>query len=168
MSELIHKSDSIYPFLPGLSAEQKKEFFDELVDDNVFYLYLKHRKPNTLKHYQYAIGKFSDFVYFKIGEDLSLYNEPSDWKFVGYGYVTVFIEGLYKEGDSLRTINRILSAIKVYAGLAFISGYLSEADEHKISKIQPYRLANERTYNEERIINGFPIRKSNKKTPLSL
>lgn len=81
------------------------------------------------------------------------------WTDVSHGMVFQFRDWMKENGYSIKSINRRLSTVKIYANLAFQSGVLSESDHVRIRAIKGYTLKDGTKIDEKR----DTTRKSSKK-----
>ena len=118
---------------------------------NTFEEYRKRKSKNTQVAQQSDLALFSEFinaVYEKAeGSQLSvpfrlepnqLYFDPATWQLVSHGLIMLFKNFLEKEGYALSSINRSISTIRKYAGLATTAGYIAPTANLQIQGVKGY------------------------------
>jgi integrase len=105
---------------------------------NAFIDYRSRKARNTIAAQDAALKAFKQFLASaNIGTgDLSL--DPEAWRGVTFGIVEAFIKWQLQQGYSIGTINLRLTAVKVYARLAFKAGVIDVADHALIRSVQGY------------------------------
>jgi site-specific recombinase XerD len=157
--------ESFYEYAQAQNASAKRGLFAE---------YREKKSQSTLYAHDKDLGLFVDFVHSSGGivfnEDIPhTHNAKGDgcpcqrcrlarglrdfaeaWTDVSHGMVFNFRDWLKEQGYSIKSINRRLSTIKIYAALAFQSGVLSESDHVYIRAIKGYTSKDGKKIDEKR------------------
>jgi integrase len=93
----------------------------------------------------------------------ALHHQPEAWQGVTHGLLRGFVAWLLGQGLALASVNRKLSTVKVYVGLAAQAGIISGADLALIKSVQGYSAREFARVNEKRALAGSASRLSSKK-----
>lgn len=109
---------------------------------------------NTLNTYRYdVLNRGEDGQYPEIaGDDPTRYLnvQPQAWQGITFGLVKMYRNYLLDAGYAISTINRRLSTLRRYAGLALEAGVLSSEDYARIKQISGYSGKEARNIDEDR------------------
>ncbi|MFT5193774.1 MAG: integrase [Cellvibrionaceae bacterium] len=138
----------------------------------VFTDYQKLKSQNTLQAQHRDLRLFGNFIneLYEKAERANiqipfrlragqLYRDPATWKLITHGLVKLFKSYLENEGYSITSINRALSTVRKYAGLAASAEQIEPNTNALIQAVKGFLGAEERHLNAERSIT----RKSTKK-----
>jgi integrase len=93
----------------------------------------------------------------------ALQQQPETWQGMTHGLLRGFVAWMLGRGLALASINRKLSTVKVYAGLAAQAGVISGADLALIKSVQGYSGREFGRVDEKRVATGSATRQGNKK-----
>ena len=93
----------------------------------------------------------------------ALQAQPAAWQGVTHGLVRGFVAWLLGRGLALASVNRKLSTVKVYAGLAAQAGMMGGAELALIKSVQGYSAREFARVNEKRTLAGAVTRLGAKK-----
>ncbi len=105
---------------------------------NAFSDYRSRKARNTIAVQDAALEAFKVFLASANIGTGDLATDPEAWRGVTFGIVEAFIKWQLQRGYSIGTINLRLTAIKVYARLAFKAGVIDAADHALIRTVQGY------------------------------
>lgn len=89
--------------------------------------------------------------------------QPATWQGVTWGLVTGFVAYLVNGGRAVGSINRALSTVKIYAGLAVLAGAITADDGAMIRAVKGYSHRQGKQIDATRTAAGSATRISNKK-----
>lgn len=156
---------------PVNSFQEYAQSQNEAAERGLFDEYKEKKSDSTLRAHRSDLGLFVDFVYSTGGipsmDDLparhgstcscprcklasGLQDIAEAWMDVSHGMVFQFRDWMKDNGYSIKSINRRLSTVKIYAHLAFQSGVLSESDHVRIRAIKGYTLKDGKKIDEKR------------------
>lgn len=137
-----------------LSLEQQDKMITQVImtvgqiangyaKQNTFQRYLSMKAPNTLTAQRNDLTTFADYLTAVHNGRItynanSLQTEPDTWLGITHGLVEGFREWLAQRGEALTTINRRLSTIKVYAGLAAKAEVIDPVEKALIKEVGGY------------------------------
>jgi integrase len=104
--------------------------------------YLSRKATNTLVAQRSDLSNFS--VYLReagirsVPDAEQLQTEPDSWRGVTWGLIDGFVKWQLTKGNAIGTINRRLSTVKVYAGLATQAGVISTQELALIKTVNGY------------------------------
>jgi integrase len=90
-------------------------------------------------------------------------NMPEAWQGMTHGLVAGFVQWMLGQELALTSVNRKLSTVKVYAGLAANAGVLSGADLALLKSVKGYAAKEFKRVDEKRQATGRATRKGAKK-----
>jgi len=90
----------------------------------------------------------------------ALAGQPGAWANITAGLVKMFKRWQEAQGFAISSINRALSTVKVYAGLAFEAGVLDETTHSLIRMVKGYRHKEGRHVDEKRPVTRVSNQKS--------
>src|SRR5829696_118200 len=102
-----------------------------VASQSVFGEYQQRKSINSLAAQYHDLATFAAYlcdakVDCPTVDDLK--SKPETWQGVTWGLVAGFVKWMLREGLALSSINRKLSTVKVYAGLAAQAGVIGGAD----------------------------------------
>jgi integrase len=142
---------------------------NEYADGDIFNDFNSRKAENTVTAYRSDLAGFADFLRAATGGAVvvtadALQTTPAAWQGVTWGLVAAFQRWLLAAGASTGTVNRRLSAVKVYAGLAAEAGVIDGQDAAKIgSRVHSLTGKAARNVDADRKAAGTPTRNGNKK-----
>jgi integrase len=133
---------------------------------NVFADYQQRKSSNSLRA-QYAdlatfAGYLSDAGIAAPTSD-ELQNDPDAWEGMTWGLVAGFVQWMLRQGLALASINRKLSTVKVYGGLAAQAGVISGAELALIKTVKGYAAKEFKRVDDKRTEAGQTTRTGAKK-----
>ncbi len=164
------------------AAQKLSALADAAAGFSAFSDYQELKSAATLYAHQVDLSKFAHFinqVYEKSAQsndvdtvelrlyDLQLYEQPQSWAIVSHGLVKLFKRDMADQGFALTSINRALSTIRKYAGLAMEAGVISPAAHAQIKNVTGYRHSEAKNVDEKRTVTRIG-RKKEEAVPIPL
>lgn len=122
---------------------------------------------NTLRAYRADLDKFSEFLGVAKWPDPpsgeTLQTTAAAWAGVSHGLVTAFRNWQLQNGAAVKSVNRALTAVRRYCGLAFAAGVIDETAHALIATVQGYSGKDAKRIDERRQDAGKRTRVGNKK-----
>lgn len=112
--------------------------------------YRDRKSANTLRAQDADLDLFRTFIASTGITACQNFTEPACWQGITWGLVKGFVQWLLADGYSMGSINRALSTVRVYAGLAFQSGVLDQKEHLLIKGVQGYSGKESKRVNERR------------------
>lgn len=145
--------------------EQAGQRANEEARQGTFAEFRALKSQNTLAAHDADLGRFEMFL---AGEYNMMIDAPDGimayipeaWQTVTWGLVKKFRQSLLDDGYAISTVNRALSTVKRYAGLAFQAGALSETEHALIKTVKGYSSKEGKRIDEARAKNGVETRRS--------
>ena len=132
----------------------------------VFADYQARKSSNSLRAQYADLATFTEYLC-AAGVDCptadELQNTPESWQGVTHGLVAGFREWLRKRAFTLPSVNRKLSTVKVYAGLAATAGAISGNDLALIKTVKGYAAKEFKRIDDKRQAEGLDTRHGAKK-----
>lgn len=129
---------------------------------NVFADYQERKADNTLRAQVVDLGVFADFLrsaqLATTAEELRA--EPTAWAGVTWGLVEAFRNWQVQHGAAMATINRRLSTVKKYAGLAAKAGAIDPQEAMLIRAVQGYGGKEAKRVDERRPVTRVGAKKA--------
>lgn len=112
----------------------------EIAGQHAFIDYTARRAANTLKAQRTDLASFATFLAVAgVETDAdALQAIPPTWEGVTWGLVSAFREWQVSEGYAIGTINRRLSTVRTYAGLAVKAGVIPKEEKPMIASVNGY------------------------------
>lgn len=133
---------------------------------HVFADYQQRKSSNSLRAQYSDLATFAEYIC-NAGADCptadELQNEPDAWQGVTWGLVAGFVQWMLGQGLALASVNRKLSTVKVYAGLAAQAGALTGSDLALIKSVKGYGAKEFKRVDDKRTDAGQATRKGAKK-----
>jgi integrase len=132
----------------------------------VFADYQQRKSTNSLSAQRSDLGTFTAYlqaakVAAPTADELQSY--PEAWEGITWGLVAGFVNWMLKQGLALTSINRKLSTVKVYFGLAAQSGVLSAAELTMLKTVKGYAAKEFKNVDDKRTKAGVSTRVGYKK-----
>jgi integrase len=133
---------------------------------HVFDDYRARRSANTLRAQDADLNHFSAFLTglheaVTITGDLN--TDPKAWRGITYGLIEAFVQTMLTDGYALTSVNRALSTVKKYAGMAFKAGAIDMSEHALIRTVTGYAPKEQKRVNEKRESAGMETRRGEKK-----
>jgi integrase len=133
---------------------------------NVFADYQQRKSRNSLRAQSADLATFADYLsaagIAAPGAD-ELQNDPDAWQGMTWGLVAGFVQWMLRQGLALASINRKLSTVKVYSGLAAQAGVIRGAELALIKSVKGYAAKEFKRMDDKRTAAGQTTRKGAKK-----
>jgi len=156
------------------------EAADRAASKNSFSTFRKKKSVNTRKAHDVDLARFADFlahagIYPTLPNDdrerkqaldahvTALNDRPQAWHGVSFGIVEAFVAWQVNNSYAISSINRSLSTVKKYAGLAYKAGALDADTFAKIKLVTGYSRKEGINLDEDREERGIDTRTSAKK-----
>jgi integrase len=128
---------------------------NRLAAQQVFNNYQLRKSRNSLRAQYGDLATFAEYlqaagVAAPTADELQ--NYPEAWAGVTWGLVAGFVQWMLKQGLALSSVNRKLSTVKVYAGLAAQSGTLSGSELSLIKTVKGYAAKEFKRVDEKRTV----------------
>ena len=126
-----------------VARELAGQVANEYARQHVFQRYLDVKAPNTLTAQRSDLASFAEFLT-AVHEGRIVYTaeqlqqEPDAWHGMTHGLVEGYKEWLVKQGAAIATINRRLSTVKVYVGLASKAAVIDPMERALIKEVSGY------------------------------
>lgn len=123
--------------------------------EGVFAEYLRLKSDNTLRAQLADLAAWSEYLCdATAGADCpdaeTLQTDPSAWRGVVFGLVKGFREWMLRKGFAVGTVNRRLSTVKVYCGLACQAGVLDSIELALVQSIHGFSNKDAKRVDERR------------------
>lgn len=133
---------------------------------NVFADYQQRKSKNSLRAQYGDLATFAEYIC-SAGADCPTANElqnyPETWQGVTWGLVAGFVQWMLGQGLALSSVNRKLSSVKVYAGLAAQSGMIDGSELALIKNVKGYAAKEFTKVDDKRRAAGRATRTGAKK-----
>ena len=132
--------------------QQAGQLADAFAQLHVFDDYMDRKAESTLDAHRTDLRTFCDFLA-TIGIERqahAMQTTPAPWSAMTHGMVSAFVRWLLREGYSVSTVNRKLSTVKVYAGLAARAGAIDAEAYAMIRMVRAYTDTEARRIDERR------------------
>ena len=131
---------------------------------HVFDEYRSRRAQNSLRAQDADLDLFASYLY-EMGVRLSSHpgKSPGAWQGITWGLITGFVHWMLNSGYSIASINRRLSTVKKYAGLAFQAGAIDATEHALIRQVKGYTHKEGQHIDEKREDTGVETRVGSKK-----
>jgi integrase len=133
---------------------------------HIFSDYQARKSSNSLRAHATDLQTFVAYLC-AAGVDCPTADElqsyPESWAGVTHGLVRGFVVWMLQQGLALASVNRKLSTVKVYAGLAAQAGSLSSADLALLKAVSGYSAKEFKRVDEKRASTGSATRQGAKK-----
>lgn len=107
----------------------------------VFADYQQRKAKKSLSAHFFDLGTFAEYIC-SAGADCptadELQNDPEAWQGVTWGLVAGFVQWMLGQGLALSSVNRKLSTVKVYAGLAAQAGMIDGSELALIKNVKGF------------------------------
>lgn len=159
--------------------ESIASFANDAAAAGIFADYQSRRSANTQRTQRAALVSFAEFLasvgYYPTPDNdrdrqrlieafgSALYTTPDRWRGISWGLVDQFKKWLVMAGYAIASVNSRLTAVKVYAALAFQADCMGELDYLKIKNVAGYSRKEAKHVNENRAQQGIDTRKGDKK-----
>lgn len=110
---------------------------------NVFEDYKQRRAVNTVESQLVDLNLFAQYLTDATGDDYtgeSFHCEPMAWQGITWGLVDGFVRWMIGDGRAIASINRALSSVRTYAGLAAKAGTLTPDEMTMIRTVKSISL----------------------------
>jgi integrase len=131
---------------------------------HVFADYRADLTPNTTRAHDNDLNVFVVFLQAAVGlqqlTGQALATTPALWEHITYGIVKAFVQWNLSQGYAIQTVNRRLSTVRKYAGLAHEAGILDEGTIALINTVKAFNGKRARNRNENRQAAGISTRRT--------
>lgn len=127
---------------------------------SVFTDFRSRKSANTLRAHDADLELFAAFLSKAAavkGEDLA--TRPPAWEVVTWGLIEAFIRHLVQEGYAVTSVNRCLSTIKRYSGLAFKAGAMTAQQYALVKTVTGYSTKEGKELDKKRKTAGAKTRR---------
>lgn len=133
---------------------------------HVFADYQQRKSTNSLRAQYADLATFASYLAdagIAAPSADELQNQPTVWAGLTWGLVAGFVQWMLAQGLALASINRKLSTVKTYAGLAAKAEIIPAADLTLIKAVQGYAAKEFKRVDEKRTEAGQAVRVGSKK-----
>jgi integrase len=159
-NEIIVASDT-----PSALA-QAGQAANSAASQNVFADFRARRSENTLRAQDSDLANFTTFLnglHETVALSGALNHDPGAWRGITYGLIEAFVQAMITNGYALTSVNRALSTVKKYAGMAFKAGAIEMTEHALIRTVTGYATKEQKRVNEKRESSGMETRIGEKK-----
>ncbi len=151
----------------GASIAEAGQVANEVAGRGVFADYRQRKSANSLRAQRGDLATFAQYLT-DVGVIApsadKLQSNPDAWHGVTWGLVAGFVQWMLGQGLALPSINRKLSTVKVYAGLAARAKVISGSELALIKTVKGYAGKEFKRVNDKRSKAGQATRTGHKKT----
>lgn len=139
---------------------------NQVASRNVFADYRQRKSSNSLDAHRADLATFAEYIC-SAGADCpdanELQNYPEAWQGVTWGLVAGFVQWMLGQGLALSSVNRKLSTVKVYAGLAAQAKVIDGSELALIKTVKGYAAKEFKKVDDKRKDAGKATRTGTKK-----
>lgn len=118
---------------------------------------------NTGRSQETDIALFETFLQSAGVPALGMHDNPDAWRGVTWGIVEAFKQWMLQRGYAIGSINRRLSTVRTFAGIAAKAGAISTEESILIASVRGYKAKETRHIDEKRQEQGLQTRVGAKK-----
>jgi integrase len=152
--------------VPAYSLAEAGQAANDIASQNVFVEYRQRKSTNSLSAQRHDLVTFCEYLHnagIQCDGAESLQTIPAAWQGVTWGLVAGFVRWMLREGLAVSSINRKLSTVKVYAGLATQAGVISGDELAKIRTVKGFAGKEFKNTDDKRREAGQATRTGTKK-----
>jgi integrase len=146
----------------AVALQQAGQIANQIAAQDVFADFLIRKSDQTIRRYRADLVLFAEYLSELPAIDMAGYamiTDPASWRGITWGIVEGFKNWMAQGGYSIASINSRLSAVKIFAELAFKAEALSDTDYRLIRTVKGYRRKEGKHLDEKRETRRIGIKK---------
>lgn len=121
------------------------------------------KSENTITSKKTDIALFETFLQSAGVPAVGLYDNPQLWRGVTWGIVEAFKQWMLQQGFAIASINRRLSTVRTFVGIAAKAGAITTEESILIASVKGFKQKEVKHVDEQRRANGLQTRVGAKK-----